>query len=213
MGLMGFGRQLDEAARARMAEGTAMHRRFQQELAGRGVLVRAEVTIRDPHLLMSGRIDALVREGGRGDAVPLEYKTANPTRFAQLAREGPAVSHWAQLALYLACPPRPFTHGVLVVDERAEGGGRLVAQQPVGTAFAEWVVQRVQQAWAWASEGQLPPREPARHCLDCDRWQRCYKTEGDRQAAVEDHPAWEPALPMPWEAVAWESQHELLRGR
>lgn len=211
MGLLGFGRLLDEATRARMAAGTAMHRQFQQELAARGVLVRAEVSIRDPALLMSGRIDALVREGG--EAVPLEYKTANPIRFAQLAQDGPAVSHWAQLALYLACPPRPFAYGVLVVDERADGGGRLVARQPVGTAFADWVVQRVQQAWAWAGEGQLPPREPARHCLDCDRWQRCYRTEGDRQEAVQAHPTWEPPLPMPWEAVAWESQHELLKER
>lgn len=211
MGLLGFGRRLDEDTRVRMAAGTAMHRQFQQELADRGLLVRAEVTIRDPGLLMSGRIDAVIHEGA--EAVPLEYKTVNPARFAQMRQEGPVVSHWAQLALYLACPPRPFSHGVLVVDERAPAGGRLVARQPAGSQFADWVVARVQQAWRWAEDGVLPPREPALHCLDCDRWERCYRTEDDRAAAVEAHPAWEPSPAMPWEPIAWESQHDLLKER
>ncbi len=211
MGLLGFGRRLDEDTRVRMAAGTAMHRQFQQELTDRGLLVRAEVTIRDPGLLMSGRIDAVIHEGT--EAVPLEYKTVNSVRFAQMRQEGPGVSHWAQLALYLACPPRPFSHGVLVVDERAPAGGRLVARQPAGSLFADWVVARVQQAWRWAEEGALPPREPALHCLDCDRWERCYRTDEERQTAVAAHPAWDPSPAMPWEPIAWESHHDLLKER
>ncbi len=211
MGLLGFGRRLDDATRARMAEGVALHRQFQQELGDRGLLVRAEVSIRDPDHLMSGRIDALIHEGA--EAVPLEYKTVNPARFAEMRQKGPAVSHWAQLALYLACPPRPFSHGILVVDERAPAGGRLVARQSVGTPFSDWVVNRVQQAWRWAEEGTLPPREPARHCLDCDRWARCYRTEDDRLAAVAVHPDWEPMPTMPSEPIVWERQHELLKER
>ncbi len=211
MGLLGFGRKLDDDTRVRMAEGTAMHRQFQQELADRGLLVRAEVTVRDPALLVSGRIDALIHEGA--EAVPLEYKTVSAERFAEMREQGPVVAHWAQLALYLACPPRPFSHGVLVVDERAPAGGRLVARQPAATRFAAWVVARVQQAWRWAEDGALPPREPARHCLSCDRWERCYRTEDDRAEAVAAHPTWDPSPPMPWEPIAWESQHALLLDR
>lgn len=207
---MGFGRMLDEATRARMAEGVAMHRLFQEELARAGVLVRAEVPIRDAELGVSGRVDALVHEAG--GAIPVEYKTVRTERFEQMLVAGPAVAHWAQLALYLACLPTNPATGILVVDERAPARRRLTARQASETPFVAWVQERVRRARGLAAERHLPPREPARHCLDCDRWQRCYPTEEARQRAVDDHPVWTPEPPLPWSEVPWQLHDKALEG-
>lgn len=207
---MGFGRLLDEATRARMAEGVAMHRLFQQELAERGVLVRAEVPIRDAELGVSGRVDALIQDGD--SAIPVEYKTVRTERFEQMVQAGPAIAHWAQLALYLACLPMNPTTGILVVDERAPARRRLTARQASDTPFGAWVQERVRRARQLAEERRLPPREPARHCLDCDRWQRCYPSEEARQRAVDEHPDWTPEPPLAWGEFQWQLHEKALEG-
>lgn len=194
MELLGFGRLIDAEGRARMAAGAAWHQTFQRELARGGRLVAVERAVRDPVLGVSGRMDALVRDDDGAVAV-VEYKTVGGSRFAEILDHGrPPVTFWAQLALYLEMTG--YRRGHLVVDARETPRRRLAFVQEAPGPWGAWVRERVVRARAWAESGKLPPREPGPPCLSCDRWQRCYRTEADREAAVAAHPIWEPDPPL-----------------
>jgi hypothetical protein len=199
MDLLGFGRALDAETRAHMAEGAAWHKAFQQALARRGRLLAAEAPIRDVGLGVSGRIDALI-QGDQGPAV-VEYKTVSPERFLALDQTGrPPEAFWAQLALYLAVTG--YREGYLVIAARDASGRVLVFRQPADAGWAAWVVERVRRARGFQELRRLPPREVSRHCLSCDRWQRCFADEAERDRTVADHPEWEPVPPLPPLAAA-----------
>jgi hypothetical protein len=194
MDLMGFGRRLSPETRARMAEGAAWHVRFQDELARSGTLLAREEVVRDPALGVSGRMDAVVR-GTHGPAV-VEYKTVSAARFDEIVAAGvPPVPFWAQLHLYLAVTGYPS--GLVVVDERDPAGRRLVFRTGPSDPWRDWVLERVRLARGWAEERRLPDREPGPHCLTCDRWERCYRSEAERDEAVRTHPVWEPRPALP----------------
>lgn len=194
MELLGFGRALDAEIRAHMAEGAAWHKAFQQALAQHGRLLAAEAPVRDAGLGVSGRMDAVIR-GRRGPAV-VEYKTVSQERFSAVDHAGrPPEAFWAQLALYLAVTGYP--EGYLVIAARDETRRQLVFHQQADAAWAAWVVERVRRAREFAALHRLPPREVSRQCLTCDRWQRCFADADERARAVNAHPEWEPAPPLP----------------
>jgi hypothetical protein len=198
MDLLGFGRSLDGETRTRMAEGVRWHRRFQEALAQSGCLQAVEVVVRDGDLGVAGRIDAVVREPSGALAV-VEYKTVTGSRFEEIRVTGrPPVAFWAQLTLYRDLTG--YARGYLVIDARDTPRRRLRFVQDGPTPWSAWVRTRVEQARSWARAGRLPPREPAVHCLTCDRWRRCFRNEGERDAAVAAHPTWspEPPLELPW---------------
>ena len=194
MELMGFGRRLDPDTLARMGEGSAWHQRFQDELQASGVLIAKEASVRDAERGISGRMDAVVETGG-GPAV-VEYKTVSPERFDAILRVGaPPVSFWAQLHVYLTLTG--YLSGRLVVDARESPRRRLVFYAAPEEDWSDWVLERVRLARSWAEERRLPDREPGAHCLSCDRWERCYRNEEERDRAVSEHPEWEPTPALP----------------
>lgn len=190
MDLLGFGRAIDEESRARMAAGSQWHKVFQSRLAAHYPVVATEARVKDEELGVSGRMDAVVEVNGLPTVV--EYKTTAPEKFARILTDGPPVSFWAQLALYLEVTG--YRQGMLVVDERSEDVPirRLVFQQEKDPAWSEWVRARVTLAREWAYQGELPARETGDHCLSCDRWQRCFRTVAARDEAVAVHPRWDP---------------------
>ncbi len=195
MDLLGFGRRLDADTRSRMAAGSAWHKTFMLELAEGGGLLAAEAPMRDPGMGVSGRADALLRSPS-GQVTVVEYKTVNPDRFSAIRAAGePPLGFMAQLALYLEITHYPS--GRLVIDSREEMRRRLQFALPWPNELGGWVRERVVRARGWAEEGKLPPREVGSHCLGCDRWERCYKSVEEREAAVAEEPSWAPFPPLP----------------
>jgi len=195
MDLLGFGRRIDADTRARMAAGSAWHKTFVAELLGSGRLMEAESPIRDPALGVSGRADALVRTAD-GTVAVVEYKTVNPERFEHILAAGkPPIAFGAQLALYLEVTR--YREGRIVIDSREEPRRRLEFRLAWPNELSAWVRERVVRARAWAHDGKLPPREVGPHCLTCDRWERCFRTNDEREQAVADEPVWRPDPPLP----------------
>ncbi len=195
MDLLGFGRRIDADARARMAAGSAWHKTFMQELAAGGTLLAAEAPMRDPGMGVSGRADALIRAPS-GEVTVVEYKTVHPDRFADItAARNPPIGFVAQLALYLEITHYPS--GRLVIDSREAIRRRLQFSLQWPNDLGVWVRERVARTRSFAEDGKLPPREVGAHCLHCDRWERCYKSVEDRQAAVAEEPVWAPWPPLP----------------
>lgn len=187
MELLGFSRVLSPEVKAAMREGSGLHRQFQQELATRYEVVGIERPIRDEAWGVSGRLDAVVQTA-EGPAV-IEYKTVNGEKFGHIAETGPLLAHWAQLALYMAIGP--YAVGLLVVESR-ESGERLTWRTGPDEAWTAWVRTRVAAARRWQAARKLPEREVSVGCRQCDRWQRCFRTPEAREAAISEHPLWEP---------------------
>jgi hypothetical protein len=136
----------------------------------------------------------------------------SPERFEEIvAQAEPPVAFWAQLALYLAVTGYP--EGRLVIDARTAPRRRLVFRQAADTPWTRWVLARVASARAFAEAGRLPSREPGLHCLTCDRWTRCYKTEEERDEAVRLHPVWTPSPPLEPIGVSSDTRADADQGR
>lgn len=192
MELLGFGRLLSPETLQAMQEGVRYHKTYQQELLQTHIVRAIEAPIKDLERGISGRIDAIIDHDG--GVVAIEYKSVNPEKFSRIAQEGPLVLHWAQLHLYLAIGT--FTGGWLVVESRGNQA-RLVFQTAPDPLWTDWVLTRVALARQYQQNKKLPAREISEDCLHCDRWQRCFKTDQERNLAVEDHPVWRPDPLMP----------------
>ncbi len=187
-----FGRQIDQASRAAMQEGGRRHRRFQAELVQGGDLIAVEQVIKDDALGVSGRMDAVRWFNGRPQVI--EFKTVDGERFAWIRQHGPLVAHVAQLALYLALTR--YEQGVLVVESRASDE-HLEFVVSRHQEWENWLLARIRLSEEAAREHRLPAREVSLNCLSCDRWQRCFTDQAAREAAVAEHPGWEPEPPLP----------------
>lgn len=192
MELLGFGRVLSPETLDAMHQGSAWHREFQKRLSDDYVVVAVESTIREEVLGVSGRVDAVIQTN-RGTAV-IEYKTVNDEKFREILDTGPVLAHWAQLMLYLELGD--FAEGFLVVESRGTRQ-RLVWHSLPDQVWGRWVRERVAMARAFQLKRQLPEREIGQDCLQCDRWQRCFKSEAERDQAVLAHPDWEPEPSIP----------------
>lgn len=192
MEVLGFGRQLEPETLTAMAEGSEGHRRFQGELAKAALLVTAEAPLKAGEGAVRGRVDAVIH--WRGDPTAVEFKTMDDAAFDAVLDRGPRYRHVAQLATYLEFGA--YGRGVLVVEgrpSRRRVGFCLARDEAMG----RWLRARVEEGLRWAEARRLPPREVSRHCLECDRWRRCFRDEGEREAAVAAHPQWEPEPPLP----------------
>jgi hypothetical protein len=198
MDLLRFGRLIDDEALAAMQEGSARHRVFQRELAQTADLMAVEQPVKDDGLQVSGRMDAVVE--WRGQPMVVEFKTVNQERFDQIREQGPLVSHFAQLALYLELTG--YAVGVLVVESRVSNR-RLRYVFERDPAWASWLRERIQGAVQAAEAHRLPARETSVACLHCDRWQRCFAEASDREQAVAAHPRWEPNPAAPGMPQGW----------
>ncbi|MCL5116426.1 MAG: hypothetical protein M1272_04685 [Firmicutes bacterium] len=196
MDVLGFGRLIDPESQQAMREGTDRHKVFQQQLLADYAMARVEVPLRDESWGVSGRMDALI-ETPRGPWV-VEYKTVSEERFRLVEESGPILGHWAQLQLYLAVGR--MVGGSLVVDQRPSGE-RLIFHAEPDPVWDAWIRARINQVKAFQTTRKLPSREVSRACLSCDRWQRCFASEADRQNQVSDHPLWEPEPPVPARAA------------
>ncbi len=192
MDLLGFGRELSPESLAAMHAGSALHKSFQQGLAGTCEVVGVEVPLKAPDLRVSGRIDAVIREDSHNIAV--EYKTVHEEKFVAIKEGGPLFDHWAQLALYVNIGE--YFAGRLIVENRS-GGQQLSWPLYPDRQWKAWLLQRIEAAQAFQDERSLPEREIGTHCLHCDRWKRCFKTEELRAAGVAEHPIWSPSPPAP----------------
>ncbi len=192
MELLRFGRNLDEASRAVMQEGGRRHRRFQAELLQSDDLIGIEQVVKDDALGVSGRMDAVRWFHGQPEVV--EFKTVDGERFEWIRQHGPLVSHFAQLALYLELTA--YERGVLVVENRSsdERTEFVISRDE---RWGAWLAERIRTAAAAAREHRLPQREVSVRCLTCDRWQRCFADSSARDAAVREHPGWEPTPALP----------------
>ncbi len=194
MELLGFGRLLSPETLKAMQDGVRYHKTYQEELLQTHIVRAIEAPIKDIERGISGRIDAIIDQ--EGSPVVIEYKSVNPEKFSRIAAAGPPVLHWAQLHLYLAIGA--FSRGWLVVESR-ESHARLVFQTEGDPFWAEWVLTRVRLAREHQQTKKLPAREISEGCLQCDRWQRCFKTDQERDEAVQGHPQWRPEPPLPQE--------------
>ena len=187
MDMLRFGRSLDPVSLQAMHEGSRRHRQFQQELMQQQPYVAIEQSIRHEELRVSGRIDAVVRVEGELQAI--EFKTVNGERFAQIGQMGPLFAHVAQLALYLELTG--YRLGCLIVENRETDERREYYFRP-DADFGHWLRQRIAAATASALARRLPEREISLGCRWCDRWQRCFTTEEQRDQMIADHPLFEP---------------------
>ncbi|PSR32342.1 MAG: hypothetical protein C7B46_14730 [Sulfobacillus benefaciens] len=199
MELLGFGRLITPESQAAMRAGSKLHKTFQQELLQKESVRAIEAPIRDVDRGISGRIDAVL-DDAQGPLV-VEYKTVNHEKFIRIANQGPLIEHWAQLQLYLAVGE--FSGGRLVVESR-ETHGRLTYHSDGDQAWETWVLTRVQLARKYQESRKLPVREISAACGHCDRWQRCFSSEIERDQAVQQHPEWDtdPVLPDALRIVA-----------
>lgn len=204
MDVLGFGRLIDPESQAAMRAGSLLHKQFQQELLDAYAMCSVEVVLRDDAWGVSGRMDALI-ETPAGPAV-IEYKTVSTERFQRIQEAGPLVSHWSQLQLYMAVGS--LAQGTLVVDDRSTGN-RLIFRTDPDPHWAEWLSVRLSRVKEFQAARKLPEREVSQGCLSCDRWQRCFKTEDDRQRAVGEHPVWEPDPPVP-ERTEFSTSEEIV---
>lgn len=196
MEVLGFGRLIDPESMTAMHEGSRLHKLFQQQLMSDYAMAAVEVPLKDEGRRISGRMDAVV-ETERGPWV-IEYKTVSQERFDAVLDTGPLVSHWAQLQLYLTAGTA--MQGSLVVDCR-ESGRRMIFHAVPDSAWKEWIQNRISQVQSFQKIRRLPSREVSVGCLSCDRWQRCFPTEIEREAAVAAHPRWEPEPELPTELI------------
>ncbi len=192
MEVLGFGRLIDPESRAAMQAGTALHKQFQQQLLGVYAMAQVEVALKDDNWGVSGRMDAVI-EAPDGPWV-VEYKTVSSERFNTIQQNGPMLSHWAQLQLYLAVGR--MERGALVVEERATGR-QLIFHTRLDPEWGAWIEARVGQVKTFQASRKLPEREVSVGCLHCDRWQRCFRTEADLAQAAAAHPEWEPVPGLP----------------
>ena len=192
MEVLGFGRLIDPKSQEAMRAGSVLHKEFQGQLQKDHAMCSVEVPLRDNGWGVSGRMDALVQTG-TGPLV-IEYKTVGSERFQTIREEGPLVAHWAQLQLYLTLSS--VAKGALVVDERPRGD-RLIYHAQQDPVWTVWLQARVALVKEYQAKRKLPPREVSRACLFCDRWQRCFSSEEERDRQVQEHPQWEPQPPVP----------------
>lgn len=192
MDLLGFGRALSAEALQAMHEGSARHRSFQEGLRNEHPEVAVEVTVRDEDLGVSGRMDAVIPEA-QGFAV-IEYKTVGPDKFDAILAGGPLTAHWAQLLLYLDLTG--YSTGYLVVECRSSAR-RITFQATPDDQWRDWIRQRVEVARAHQLSRKLPSREVSQSCQTCDRWQRCFGSDAERDQAIAEHPVWTPSPPLP----------------
>lgn len=192
MDVLGFGRVIDPESQAAMRAGSDQHKVFQQGLLGAYAMCSVEVPLKDSVWGISGRMDAVV-EMTDGPVV-IEYKTVSPQRFSRIRQQGPLVPHWAQLQLYLAVSR--ISRGLLVVDAR-DIPGRVVFQTDSDPVWGGWLRARIDHVKAHQAARRLPPREVSAECGSCDRWQRCFATADERDAAVQEHPDWDPEPVLP----------------
>ena len=204
MEVLGFGRLIDPESRQAMQAGTALHKEFQQQLLSAYAMAQVEVALKDDSWGVSGRMDAVI-EAPDGPWV-VEYKTVSSERFQSIQQDGPLLSHWAQLQLYLAVGR--MDRGALVVEERSSGR-RLIFHTRPDPEWARWIEERVSQAKAFQSARKLPEREVSAGCLYCDRWQRCFRSEADLREAAMAHPEWEPIPGLP-QMSAYQSAEEIV---
>lgn len=204
MDLLGFGRQLSDDTLAAMHEGASLHKQFQQSLATSCDVVGLEVPLKNSELRISGRIDAVVRE--HDHCIAVEYKTMRDEKFSAMRMTGPVFDHWAQLALYVNIGG--YYGGWLVVENR-DTGERLTWPQAPDPSWTEWLVQRIAAAQEYQEKKELPLREVSVKCRHCDRWQRCFKSESDREAAIAAHPLWEPVPQAP--DITWQNDPAVWR--
>jgi len=204
MEVLGFGRLLEPQTRQAMAEGSVGHRRFQGELAEAALLVTAEAPLKAADGAVRGRIDAVIR--WRGDPAAVEFKTLHDAAFDVVLNGGPRYRHVAQLATYLEFGA--FPRGLLVVEGRPSQR-RVSFCLSRNAELGRWLKARIEATLRWAAEHRLPSREVSSHCLDCDRWRRCFKDEAERDQAVAQHPRWEPEPPLP---PIWVRRMELSPG-
>ncbi|NMP22107.1 PD-(D/E)XK nuclease family protein [Sulfobacillus harzensis] len=199
MDVLGFGRLIEPDSLSAMQAGSAQHKRFQNQLLNEYAMAAVEVPLKDEAWGVSGRMDAVL-ETERGPWV-LEYKTVAPEKFHTIQTGGPLINHWAQLQLYLAVGD--FVGGSLVVDSRPEGQ-RVVFHADPDMDWHAWIRARVARVQSYQATRKLPEREISLACQACDRWQRCFRTAEERDAAVALHPEWEPdpALPAKPRVVA-----------
>lgn len=192
MELLGFGREISPESRAAMQEGSRRHRRFQAELVAQKTVLAVEARVADPVWGVSGRMDAVIEREGAPAVV--EFKTVTEAGFDAIRAEGPRVSHWAQLVLYLALTG--YRQGLLVVESR-DSGRRLTFVCDPDPAWTGWLRARIAAAKQAAAAHRLAEREVSRNCLDCDRWRRCFADRARLEEAVAAHPEWMPTPPLP----------------
>lgn len=193
MELLGFGHMMSPEMLSAMQAGSRLHRRFQGALAESHTVIAIEAPLKGDALGVSGRMDAIV-DTPEGPAA-VEYKTVHGEKFQTILREGPSVSHVAQLMLYLDVAQ--MGHGYLVVECR-DTGARQSFRVDRDEAWVAWIRSRVWAARQYQAERRLPDREVSTTCLHCDRWQRCFRTNDRREDAVTAHPTWtpEPGIPV-----------------
>ncbi len=204
MDVLGFGRLIDPESQAAMRAGADWHKTFQQELMRDYAMCSVEVTLRDTDWGVSGRMDAVV-ETPTGPAV-IEYKTVSGDRFQLIQQGGPLVSHWSQLQLYLAVGSIP--KGALVVDARPSHQ-RLIFHAEADPMWAQWLRVRIERVKAYQAVRKLPEREVSQGCLSCDRWQRCFSSEDERDRQVHQHPVWAPEPSVP-DLVGYTVSHQVV---
>ena len=192
MDLLGFGRSLNQETLAAMHAGTAWHKIFRTQLARDSNVLALERPLKDGDLGIFGRIDAVIIQEGR--TVAVEYKTVHDERFREIGHYGPVFEHWAQLALYVNFGG--YDYGRLIVDNR-DTHERLTWLVFPNALWKSWIIRRIRMAQDYQQRRSLPPREISVRCLQCDRWQRCFKTAEERDQRVTEHPQWEPEPPFP----------------
>ena len=137
-------------------------------------VIEQQVALSWPEFQITGHIDGLIvhRNGGKVERIPLEIKSMSPFIWDSIAKEGPGVYEWeevaraferkpwlrkynAQLQIYMLCHN---TERAILLAKNKQSGGLAQINMRLDYDYAESLLQKAERINRHVAEGTLPEK-------------------------------------------------------
>ncbi len=197
-----------------MDNGTYMHDRTEKCLRNSGIVITSELPLKDPELLISGRLDVVIKnikehvsnkniiklvnpnnnqqiyEGPSNDLMIVEIKSINdggfnPNQNTRYPKEFPKPENVDQIQLYMHMTG--IHDGLLLYENKNDQQLKevLVDYDPFR---ANKVLAKIGKAKYYYEKGTVAPRQYSRNDIHCSKWcdyrHICWKKEEDTEQDI-----------------------------